>query len=74
MIKITNPLLYVLVVLETWLPSDCLFNLYNLSGINMVISESTKKSNVVAIYIDEAVAYEVLSTPGNLCFTSLTVR
>ena len=58
---------------ETWLPSDCLFNLYTLSGYKMVISEITNKTNLVAIYVDETVAYEVIPTTGNLCCTSLTI-
>ena len=59
---------------ETWLPSDCLFNLYELSRYNMIILESTNKSNGVAIFVEEAVAYEIIQTPRNLCFTSLTIR
>ena len=45
---------------ETWFLSDCLLNLYKLSGYIKVISESTKKSNVAAIFVDETVAYEVI--------------
>ena len=40
----------------------------------MIIPESTNKSNGVAIYVVEVVAYEFIPAPGNLCFTFLFIR